>query len=81
MKNATCNPQLSLEIGFRKGGSLQNKIREFDYSLSYRFLIHSFPLGDSVYAQNAPTITAQMLKKIAIISIYVSSVSFLNTLY
>jgi len=52
-----------MEIGFRKGGSPQNKIREFDYSLSYRFLIHSFPLGDSVYAKNAPTITAQMLKK------------------
>ena len=37
----------------------------------YKFLIHFFPLGDSVNAQNAPTITAQILKKIAIISIYV----------
>ena len=25
----------------------------------YKFLIHFFPLGDSVNAQNAPTITAQ----------------------
>ena len=81
MKTQPATRNFHWKVGFRKGGSPQNKIREFENSLSYRFLIHSFPLGGSVYVQNAPTITTQMLKKIAIISIYVSSVSFLNTLY
>ena len=42
---------------------------ERDTPLLYKFLIHFFPLGVSVYNHNKPTITAQMLKNIAIISI------------
>lgn len=37
--------------------------------ITYKFLIHFLPLGLSVYAQNAPTITAHIQKKVAIISI------------
>ena len=36
---------------------------------SYRFLIHSFSLGDSVYVP--PTITAQMQNNVVIIFVYV----------
>ena len=43
----------------------------FDTPTSYRFLIHSFSLGDSVYVRNAPAITAQMQNNVVIISIYV----------
>ena len=35
----------------------------------YRPLIHFFPFGDSANTQNAPTITAQIQKNVAIISI------------